>query len=470
MLTVGILDANERASKGHENVDGSLVAGWLVWEAKNAGVELVPPGQADVVLAVHSGAIDWVQNVKKHLRRAEIDLDPGERNRRPYVIAGGPIDTCPMTALALADALAVGEAFNFTRGLFDLIMDGYSVDAVAGWVEEYQHAIERGQTSELTRDGESPWLFSEEPPTLATPDTWIDWDMPPIRGDDKVVRVIGSKGCHRRCAFCVTSYRQPYQQDHNSDRVARKVRSLSAKGERVQLLSNDPAHLDYWARVSSRLDSQSFTVSELKKPQNRAALLKAGVGMVRMGVEGMSERLRRACRKPVKNEELLAMLADFNDHKTKSHMFFIVGLPFETEDDWEEYRQFHARLVGVLDYGICRIKYTAYNPSPPAPLGRFATGGTYARREAETKLWVQRNASTKNVLAIRPRMPETHGREVSELLSVDKSVGEWIMEQEVVDLAPTLGDMRRMTCEIVDWPVDIETRYATSERYRERVT
>lgn len=469
MLTVGLVDANEKAGREWAGIASSVIGGWLRWEAERVGLSFGSPATADVVLLVFAGALDYIENTARELRRVGIDPDSARRQGRPYIITGGPIDATPLTALSIADALAVGEAYAFIRMLFQMIVGGAAVEDIQAWVTEYPHAIERGQVAGLARDPRHPWLLAKTAPKLARPDTYIDWGVPPVRSDDKVVRVIGSKGCHFKCTFCATTYRQTYQRNENEGQVLGTLAALKKRGERVQIVSNDPLNLPYYRRIKTRLDSQSFTVQEMQDADNRRAVIRAGIGIARFGVEGISERIRKAFAKPIANDELLAILAELHAHKVNTHMFFIVGAPYETTDDWQELREFYARLATTIRSGICRIKLTTFVNTPPAPLARYVPGLMYEQEQARFRDWVSGNAASRHLVYVRGRGGKTHLANVAEQLAVPVTVVTPLAASACVDLAPTLEEARRLTWEVVEWPLPVELRWRMGEVYRKKM-
>lgn len=473
MLSVAIVDANEKANKAYAGLTSSVVSGWLAWECKQATIDLVPPERADVVLLCFSGALDYVENCRRYLKRHGIEPSAAKRGGRPYVVTGGPADAIPFAALEMADALAVGEAYTFVRQLLGLIVARQSVDEVRDFIVAYPHAIERSQLAGLERDRERPWLLVAEAPKLATPDDWVDWaGVPPVRSDDKVVRLIGSKGCHFKCGFCATTYRQTYRRNEDEAQVLGQLRALKRQGERVQILSNDPLNLPYFRAVSSKLDSQSFTVQEVKDRENRMAIIRSGVGIARFGVEGVSPRIRKAFGKPISDDELIDTLVHLHQAKINTHMFFIVGSPYETADDWAAFRQLYERLTRALRSGICRIKMTTFVPTPPAPLARYVPDLTYERELMAFRQWVSGNAASRHMVYIQGRGGRTHTANVAEQLAIPLPLAQELVASPLgtVDLAPTLTDFRRLTAEVVAWPLRDEVRWKVGNVYRHKMT
>jgi hypothetical protein len=469
VLTLAIVDANEKTNRAYADLPASVVSTWLAWECRQADVPLVSAREADVILLAYAGSIDWRAGCVSDLRRLGIEPNPDRRALRPYIIAGGPVDATPMTALSVADALCVGEGYRLVRGLLALLKSGNSLADLRSWLRDYPHAIEGAQVRGLRRDPERPWLLAETPEPLASPDTEIDWSVPPTRSDDRVVRVLGSKGCRTHCAFCATSYRQPYAVNPDGTGVVAALTSLKRRGERVSLMSNDPADLPWYPDITVPLDSESFTVREIADPANRRALIRHGVGVARFGVEGLSERIRRAWGKPVANDDIVSLLTELHAAGVTTHLFLIVGAPYETEADWAEWRQFWERLGRALHRGLCRAKMTTYLPTPPAPLARYVPSLAYVDRVASFRRWVSGNAASRHLHYVAPRLGPSHVADVAEQLSVSREVAARLASGETTDLAPTVEDARRLPWEIVRWPARPETRWRIAETYRGRM-
>lgn len=471
MLKVALLDANQRSNKDEQFIDAvvSHVGHWLKWECEQAAVPLHPPGEADVIFLIHAGMVDWSGSVKRALKRYKISHDPDKRGRKPYIIAGGAVDPAPFTALSVADALAVGEAYLFVRQVLDLIKAGGDVDALAHFVYSYPHALERTQLTPLQRDPAKPWQLVDIPDILATPDEWVDWDAnPAIRSEDKVVRILAAKGCHLKCKFCATTYRQTYKVNPNEGFILGMMSGLSARKERVSLITNDAAALPYFEHIPGhgQLDSQSMTIKALRNPAVVDAVIASRVKIARFGVEGVSERLRQGYGKPVTNEELINILGRLSDAHIHTHMFYIVGAPYEDDSDYENFKLLYRELCRRVDWGIIRLKFTAFNAQPPTPLAYFLTDPLYYERMDHFHHWVAFNWASRHFVIIPPRKQATRLEDLADSfnLPVEALAGLFIPGQ-TIDLAPTLDDAHRMTWEVIGWPLDVERRWRLSRSY-----
>jgi len=468
MLRVAIVDANARASRAFATISASIVAHWLQWECQQRSVEIAIPSAADIILLVYAGAIGYGAACRAALRRHGIEPNASKRDGKPYIVTGGAIDTLPLLALSFADAVAVGEGYGLVRQLCDMIRRNATIDDIRAWLVAYPHAIERCQIERCERDDDRPWLLSVAPPVLASPDPVVDWAMPPIRSDDKVVRVLGSKGCHYKCAFCATSYRQTYRMNPERSQVLARLRGLKRQGERVQLISNDPANLPYYKDIGVRLDSQSYTVHEMTDAETRAALRRDKVGIARFGVEGLSERIRRAFGKPIATDALVAIIDELHRSGVNTHMFMIVGAPYETEADWAEFRDLYSRLSRVIATGICRVKFTTFLPTPPAPLGRFMGSNASNEQLNAFAQWSSRNCASRHMFWLKGRGEAQHAKDAAEVLGISTNLALQLCRDNAV-LCQSLEEYRRMPHEMIRWPISAEIRYKVGEVYRGRM-
>lgn len=476
MLKIALIDANARANKKYAGIVASIVGGWLTWEMQQAGVPIEPDAaKADLVLLAFAGAMDFLPSSRTYLRKAGIEPQTQKRRSHPYIIGGGPVDSSPFEAIQIVDAVAVGEAYTFVRELLRLVKIGQSLEQIRDWIVDYPHAIERSQLETLPRDDSRPWLLRDAPPTLATPDEYIDWmGVPPIRGDDKVVRLLGSKGCHCKCVFYATTYRQTYRVNPNDAAIVRAAGKLAQQGEAVQILSNDPANLKFWPDIRTKMASQSFTIMEMRDPALRDLLKRTGVGIARFGVEGVSERLRKAFGKPIKNTELLDITAELHAAKVNTRWFMIMGAPWEGAEDWADFRELHYRLARLLDWGVCQIKLTAFVPNPPAPLVRFVPSFEYNKLLSAHVAWLSNNAVSRHVMCYYGNKRPSQVKAIAEQLAVPAQIVDYLADvaetqREPYDLLPTLDDAARATWEVIRWPIDTATRWKIAETYRRRM-
>lgn len=494
MLRIGILDCNSTLKDDDHFVEITSVVGqWLRYEIRKAGLTETPPGECDVLLLVHSGELDFRSNVREGLKRLSIEWDASKR-ARPYIITGGAVDTAPFMALSVADALAVGEAYTFVRRLLALIRADGDMQDIRAFVTEYPHALAREQLAGFEFEKNAPWLLKTAPPHLASPDPYVDWgDMPAFVSDDNVARLMASKGCHLKCAFCATTWRQTYRVNDRPDLLVQQMRDLKAQQQGVSFITNDAGELPFLEDVVNEgmLQFQSLTVKSMRDPHIRDVIRSKPLKIVRFGVEGISERLRVAFGKAISNAELLQLLQDLRviyDAKQGRHrsqmvrLFFIVSAPYESDADWDDFRAFALGkngLVARTDSGVVQLKFTAFNPQPPTPLMYFVPTRAYWLRwqQLEKDMILNRAAReqhtgnfSNHVWTMGPRSPRNHARDFADNHNLAPKVADELFRTYITrDLAPTLDHARRFGCEIIDWHLPLEIRYRASRVYQKRM-
>lgn len=471
MLRIAIIDANERAKKSANGHIASVVPHWLRWEIARSKIDISDVNNADIIFLAFAGSIDWRKGCTAELRKYGIDIDPEKRRGRPYIITGGSVDATPLTALSVADALAIGEGVTLVRSVLKMIKNGSTVRGIADYLREYPHSIERREVIEIDRDIARPWLLSDNAPKIASPDNRVDWDIPHTKSSDNVVRVIAEKGCHGKCLFCATTYRQTHQQSPNGDKIRHDISVLKNQGERVQIVSNDPMNLPWFPYINDRLDSQSFTITEMANDANRNALIRNGIGIARFGVEGLSERIRRAFAKPIYPDKLLEILNDLHGHGINSHMFFISGAPYESQDDWDEFRSLYESASRVIQRGICRVKMTTFMPTPPAPLARYLPSPGFAELQSSAHRWIVGNAASRHMVFVKGRGIKAMVESVQEQYTISRDTAiSLLYDNNQVDALPSINDALRAPWEIIDWPIRAEKRWKMAELYKSRMS
>ena len=459
-----VLDANSRTSRAWDGVTASVVGQWLAWEIDRSPATLTGAATADGVFLACSDSLDWSAACRPALRAVGIEPDARRRGRHgPLVVAGGPVDASPAAALKVADILAVGEAYRLVRALLAAATPAAALAAA----EASPHALTRRQFDPDDRDPRRPWLMRAAAGPLAEPDRWIDWSAPDVRSDDGVIRIIASKGCKLKCAFCATTYRQPPARSP-TDRLLR--RTAAHAGDRVQLLSNDPLNTPGFRAVRSRLDHASLTVMELRDPENLAAVIRSRPKIVRVGVEGVSPRIRQAFGKPISDDELLARLAALHRARIHTHTFWIAGAPFETAADWAEWWQFWDRFSAAVDWGMHRAKLTAFAPTPPAPLARWLPPSQAAGTPTRADILARRAASPhlRRVLIVAGGRSGLWRRRCAGQFGATDQQMPWHPER-TTDLAPTPDEWDRLPAEAIRWPIPGRRRHAQAALYRSRL-
>lgn len=228
---------------------------------------------------------------------------------------------------------------------------------------------------------------------VLTPDTEF--------GDMLLIEI--SRGCPRRCRFCAVSYVYPKFRALKPDTILDVIRSKNASLARdgkeglkaVGLVSSamcDYPHLDELCagleETGLRVGVSSVRV-DLVPDSLLRLMLKTGLRTMTIAPEAGSERLRKAINKPISSEEILTGARRILEKGIKHlKVYYMVGLPTETDADIEELIEMTRRLARLQREcgepgGRLRL---SINPFVPKALTPFQWSPMASPKEVRRKL------------------------------------------------------------------------------------
>lgn len=264
----------------------------------------------------------------------------------PIVIAGGGMANCCEPLADFIDLFLLGEGENAVVELAELIKSGKQ--AGASKKEILTQAAEKFDWAYV------PAVYNSKPKKLINA-VVEDFENAPVplkpivpftQAVHERISVEIMRGCPGRCRFCQASFcRRPIRY-RSVDRIVNIAKACyHATGfDSVGLLSLSTADYPDIEELIIKLNEYfrdkhvGLSVPSLRVDK-QLKLLPAMVTSVRKGgltiaVEAASEKLRLILNKPLKDEDLFA--AAESAYKAGWHrlkLYFMVGLPGETEDD-----------------------------------------------------------------------------------------------------------------------------------------
>ena len=338
-----------------------MSAQYLAWEMKRHNVIEYPIAISDVILATVQG-VEAVKDLQTLKRRYPNKL----------LICGGAASTSPYSLGRVANAVCVGDGQSFIKSLF---LEGTNVAF---------------QLPNVWIDGESRRVEI---------DNGFPWDMPPIQAEDDAYRLWCGRGCKNKCKFCQTGWAYKYTENPEPETITANARRLLAQGKKIAYLSNDLAQHSFYTSLP-KTEHGSYSVGYMRKyglPPAR---------QIRIGVEGVSERLRRAVSKPISSNDLVSCTEWLNANGKSVRWFMISGLPGETADDWLELRECIQRWKIETPKGVLALSFTAFCPDPATPYATVAINDDYWEHYVLFKEWFFGGKGWSNrVKLMNPQQP-----------------------------------------------------------------
>jgi radical SAM superfamily enzyme YgiQ (UPF0313 family) len=343
-----------------------------------------------------SVSFEWdYPNVLTLLRLAGMPVYAAERQagRDPLVVLGGAVTFVNPEPLALfADVIAAGEGEELVPTLVQRIREATGRESLlqslgqdrgfyvpSAWTPEYAaDGTLRGMTGDPTRGGASPVKKAAvrttdllDPPhtQIFTPDTEF--------GSRFLIEVV--RGCANLCRFCWAGYNYLPVRAFDTGRILALAEKARAHANRVGLVSialcdhpDIDLILERMAGMGYSISPASLRLDDLTESIVRR-LVTSGERGVTIAPEAGSDRLRRVINKTFTNEEILdkANLL-FANGVENLKLYFMIGLPTETDEDLVAMRDLTAQLRGImLHHGRTRGRIgrivASVNPLIPKP-------------------------------------------------------------------------------------------------------
>lgn len=267
------------------------------------------------------------------LRQAGIDKSQDLKDR-PFIIVGGFNSFNPLPLSKYADAVIVGDG---EETLYKLVED---------------------------LDADLPGVFREG-------DTDVEYQIvDPLIGycheTNQIGRVEIARGCRYKCSFCAVTFLKPYR-EVPVDEVKKALTRCAVK--RVALFAPEPtlhsqdSHIDDLCDIfgKTRLDTD-IRLDNLGKRRDN---------MPRVGIEGISYKLRKSVNKPYTDEKIYTQVKKLVDAGRRGlFMYFILDLPGEDEQDWRDMISMFERISDIpgCENFLLKPQPNVFMPSPHTPM------------------------------------------------------------------------------------------------------
>jgi radical SAM superfamily enzyme YgiQ (UPF0313 family) len=349
-----------------------------------------PLSDFNVVAFSLSFELDYF-NVGDMLRRAGIaPLSADRQDTDPIVIAGGPaVSGNPEPVAPMLDAVIVGEVEPIMDGLQEVFAGGGSrweqierLSTLPGVYVPAKYAV--GYRADGTIGSVKP-----ANPELALPvqrlnarnvnefQTMSAVVSPDIElGDMFLIEM--TRGCARGCRFCLAGYTSLPVRHRNVDHLLEGIQRGLQLRQRVGLISaatsDHPQLEELLARmmaIGAQVSLSSLRIDRIT-PFLVEALVKSGTRTITLAPEAGSQRMRDVINKRLTHEQIVhaAELAGRGGIPNVK-LYFIVGLPGETDEDVQELAALAAEILQrTREHN--RYARVAVNLSPHVPKAQTA--------------------------------------------------------------------------------------------------
>ena len=290
-------------------------------------------------------------NVVSMLKASGIPLFAAERDERhPLVMAGGPCITAnPMPLAPFFDCLGIGEAETILPAMLPVLSEGAlgkrdellkALASLPGvYVPQYPETqVIRQWTANL----------DDFPVTsvILTPNTEL--------GNLYLIEV--ERGCNWGCRFCLVStvfkpmrFRSVAKLIEQAEQGLKYRKRLGLVGPAVPDHPQLEELLVGLRQMGAEFSISSLRVSHLSE-RALTEIARGGARTITIAPEAGSQRLRQVIKKGIGEDDILESAGKFAEQGIKQlKLYFMIGLPSETDEDIEEIVKLTLKCKSIID-------------------------------------------------------------------------------------------------------------------------
>ncbi|UCG20307.1 MAG: radical SAM protein [Deltaproteobacteria bacterium] len=338
-------------------------------------------------------------NLVHLLQLGKLSLYSSRRHQHePLVVAGGVATFLnPEPIAPFIDIFLLGEAENLLEDFisaWEKILDddlsreeqlAYIAKRVSSAYVPSYFRVENGSDGRLISFEpliDIPKKIPARPASLESEDPISSVITTPHTEFPDTVLVEIGRGCGRGCRFCAAGFVYRPVRHRQGDKVVQAALNRSPEGGKIGLLSSAVSdHPDIDAIcLQLRKAGTSLSVSSLRAdsvtPTMLDALSQSGLQTVTLAPEAGSERLRQVINKNLTEKQILdSVTAVVSAGILNLRLYFMIGLPTETEEDVAAIidlvkRIKHEQLVigrGQKRLGTITLSVSSFVPKPFTP-------------------------------------------------------------------------------------------------------
>jgi len=291
-------------------------------------------------------------NVVQILKASGLPLYAADRDERhPVVIAGGPcIIANPMPLSPFFDCLCIGEAEAILPAMVPVLSESIAgrrcdmLKTLASLPGIYVPQHHSG--TQVVRQRAKHLDDFPATSAILTPDTEL--------GDLYLIEV--ERGCNWGCRFCLVSNAFSPMRFRSMDRLVEQAKQGLQYRRRIGLVGAAVSDYPQIEELLLRLHQMGaeLSISSLRmRPLSRIVLremAKGGARTITLAPEAGSQRLRQVIKKGISEDDVLESTSKVAEQRIRQlKLYFMIGLPTETDEDIEEIVSLTLRCKGILD-------------------------------------------------------------------------------------------------------------------------
>jgi len=338
-------------------------------------------------------------NILNLIDMAHLPLMAVDRKEGPLVVGGGCGTANPEPIADFFDIFVLGEGEEAIGSLVEVVSRGRSLgwtrektlseaSALPGVYRPSDYVVEYAESGAIEAISPAAGAASKVRKNLVDLDRWLYPEHPIIPFCEAVhdrLNVEVFRGCTRGCRFCQAGMIYRPVRERSATSVVRMVENLSGRTghEEVSLCSLSSTDYTMVEEVSGRVSQickdrhMALSLPSLRMDGLSVELVSGLAGSRGGGLtfapEAGTERLRGVINKQISETDMAeAVIGTVRAGRRRIKLYFMIGLPTETEKDVEEISRLVFRLRDMvrrkgLPPPALNISVSTFVPKPHTP-------------------------------------------------------------------------------------------------------
>ncbi len=292
--------------------------------------------------------------------------------------------------LLLLGGVAATENPEPLADIFDLVYIGEAEPSLLSMIEVYKKADSRREFLEDISGFDGFYVPSRHR-VIYNEDGTIKQRIPPeiirkvtLRSLEHAVRHIivtpetefsdmvlveAMRGCVHSCRFCLAGHIYNPPRNRDFEALIGEIEDARNRGARVGLIG--PSLSDYkYIKETLSLKDVSFSITSLRANRKTEELLCyfRGRGSISLAPEAGNQRLRNIVNKNIKEQDILSVAEKiFSEDIRTLRLYFMIGLPTETDEDVMDIVYLVKKIRSVSSRGRITVSVSTFVPKPFTP-------------------------------------------------------------------------------------------------------
>ena len=183
-----------------------------------------------------------------------------------------------------------------------------------------------------------------------------------------------ARGCPFKCSYCELGH-SSYYRTHSMDYIKKMIDSINTDlSRKINVFAPDEASFAHYSEVQKLIEKKgysSFFSSMRIDTIQRFNINFAKNHLVRLGIDGLTEKTRFMVNKKIKNIDVIKFFYNrISEGYTQFKIFMIFGYEWEKPEDFKEFEEMmeSVRKIPYKKNIYIRIKWTPLIPQPCTPL------------------------------------------------------------------------------------------------------